>query len=260
MQPKQDGLSGSVTIDFDKIRATRERIMQAGKALNTRRAYQSAWKAFCAWCQQAGREPLPATPETVRDFLTWEITQHLRIGTLQIRTSAIRHFHIEAGHPLPCNASVREYLHNAARELKEEPRGRAALTYDHLCRIAKDLSHPMRPTQVRSRAMILLGFASGWRRSELLALNYRDVTFVPKGLTLWQAFSKTDQTAEGRLVGIEAGKKALTCPVRALRAWLKIRGEWEGPLFVPVRCSGQDDTRASVPARRCAVARCQACD
>jgi integrase len=84
----------------------------------------------------------------------------------------------------------------------------------------------------------VLTFASGWRRSEIASLKLSDVAFVPKGLTLWLGSSKTDQTGQGRLVGIEAGVKPLTCPVRALRAWLKLRGEWEGSLFVAVAGCG----------------------
>jgi integrase len=156
----------------------------------------------------------------------------VRLETLHVRMNTIAHYHREGNHPTPVDDSVRAYLSYARRERKEEPRGRAALTYDHLRRIALDFLSSESPIAIRDRAMILLGFASGWRRSELVSLRLSDISFVPKGVELWLRFSKTDQAGEGRIVGIEAGRKSLTCPVRALRSWLNVRGSWEGPLFV----------------------------
>jgi integrase len=232
MPPPEQGLLFSLgDIDFRAIRATEERILRANVARNTEQAYRSSWKFFRAWCEAAGRIACPASPKTVQDFASWSITEGLRLETVGVRMNAIRYYHCQAGEPSLVDASVRLFLAHAKRELKEERHGKAAITYDHLRRIAAHLGGSS-TLEVRNRAMILLTFASGWRRSEIVRLNLSDVTFVPKGIELWQRWSKTDQTAEGRLVGIEAGTKPLTCPVRALRAWLKIRGTWEGPLFV----------------------------
>ena len=210
--------------------------MQARKALNTRRAYAYGWNSFLAWCAAAERPWLPAEPHTVQDFATWSITQGYRLGTIAIRLSAIAHYHRESGFETPIDAAVRRYLANAKRDLKEEPAGKAALTYELLKQSA--VRFPGTAAGIRNRAMILLTFASGWRRSEIVALRYSDVSFVREGLALWQRSSKTDQTGEGRLVGIERGRRALTCPVRALEAWLETRGRWEGPLFVRMSSNG----------------------
>ena len=95
------------------------------------------------------------------------------------------------------------------------------------------------PFEVRNAAMLLVTFSAGWRRSETSALDLADVSFVPQGLTLWQAYSKSDQTGKGRLVGIDKGKRKRTCPVRALKAWLALRGAWPGPLFTRILNGGR---------------------
>jgi site-specific recombinase XerC len=132
--------------------------------------------------------------------------------------------------PSPVAASVSAFIAKAKRDLKEDPGGKAAVTRFHIIEIAKRLKND--PIQIRNRAMILVTFASGWRRSESTGLLYSDVRFVKEGMTLWLRKSKTDQEGKGRLVGIHSGRSAVACPVRALKAWLKIRGKWDGPLFV----------------------------
>lgn len=205
--------------------------MGASKAANTLRAYASSWKQFERWCREAARASLPASPDTVEDFASWSINERCRLNTVFSRVTAIAHYHQEAGWPSPVDESVRKFLSNARRDLKERPGGKAALTPAQLRKLAKRLSSG-NPVAIRDCAMILLGFAAGWRRTEVVGLDLSDVKFVREGMTLWLRASKTDQTGEGRLVVIQRGKRALTCPVLALRKWLKIRGTWEGPLFV----------------------------
>jgi site-specific recombinase XerD len=225
------------TIDFNEIRKTEARIMRASKAPNTHASYTDSWKAFCAWCQAVEQPSLPAAPGTLRDFLTWSINQGYRLSTVTSRVCAIAHFHKCAGFASPYDASVKSYLVSARRDLREEPAGKLALTYEMLRRIAGRF--PETPVGIRNRTMILIGFASGWRRSELIALRYADVTFVPQGLTLWQRCSKVDQIGEGRLVGITPGTHTLTCPITAMRAWLAVRGDWQGQLFVRANPYGE---------------------
>ena len=151
--------------------------------------------------------------------------------------SAIAHYHLEAGLKSPYDESIQRYLTSARRHLKEGPSGKKALTYELLRKVVQRF--PANTTLgIRNRAMVLLDFASGWRRSEIVALGYSDVRLVPEGLELWQRASKVDQTGEGRLVGIRPGKRRLTCPIRALRAWLEVRGHWRGPLFVRIHRNG----------------------
>jgi site-specific recombinase XerD len=84
---------------------------------------------------------------------------------------------------------------------------------------------------LRDRALLLVGFAGGFRRSELAALDLMDVTDVEEGLKVLIKRSKTDQEAAGRVIGICFGSTPNTCPVRAYRAWVKASGIAEGPIF-----------------------------
>ena len=85
---------------------------------------------------------------------------------------------------------------------------------------------------IRDRAMILLQFACGWRSAEVVSLDLANVRFTSAGLAVTLGASKTDQDgSEGRYVGLPKGQHELTCPVRALRAWVNVRGSEEGPLF-----------------------------
>lgn len=214
-----------------------QRILRAERAANTRLAYAHGWKTFLAWCSAAERSSLPAEPASVKEYAAWSIARGRRLATVCLHMSAISHYHREEGLQTPVDRTVRLFLANARRELREEPGGKAALTYEILRNIATHF--PDTPAGIRNRAMILLQFAAGWRRSEIVALRRSDVHFVPQGLALWQRYSKTDQVGDGRLVGIERGKRSVTCPVRALESWLRVRGEWDGPLFVRFNPRGE---------------------
>lgn len=205
----------------------------AKKTLCTIRAYASGWKSFLSWCAMAGRSPLPASVATVSDYVLWCINEECRLATIGVRLNAISHYHKAEHLPTPVGPEVREIVRMARRLKTEAPGGKAALTYDQLAAITKrfDLSNPV---EVRNKALLLLGFAAGWRRSEIIALQFQHVQMVERGMTLFQARSKVDQESKGRLVGIDYGKRALTCPVRAMQAWIALRGTWNGPLFTRV--------------------------
>jgi integrase len=87
----------------------------------------------------------------------------------------------------------------------------------------------------RDRAIVVLGFATSFRRAELCRLQLSDVSFERRGLAVLLRYSKRDQEGRGRVLGVWAGKRACTDPVRVLRDWLAFRGDWEGPLFCRVQ-------------------------
>ena len=104
----------------------------------------------------------------------------------------------------------------------------------------------------RDRALVLLGFASAFRRSELVDLDVEDCAFGKDGLTVTLRRSKTDQDSAGRKIGIPYGANPETCPVRVVQSWLEQAGITTGPLFrsisrhghvQPGRLSGIDVAR-----------------
>ncbi len=226
-------------IDMARLRHVQGRLMQAKRSHNTERAYAHSWSQFERWCSRAGRRALPATAETVSLFVAWCLEEGYRLKTIRLRLAAIAFQHAHKGHDSPVNEEVRKLLQAAAREKTEEPAGKSALTPAQIRRICDRLQADV-PRDVRDRAILLLGFASGWRRSELAALRLADVKLEPrKGLVLRLRRSKTDQLGQGRVVGIHYGKRKDTCPVRAYEAWLQVRGEWRGPLFTRVNKAGE---------------------
>jgi integrase len=226
--------------------------MRTPKAHNTVKAYAHAWKMFSSWCGEVGLSALPATDETVRNFVMWSLyerTRRYRLNTLKLTLSAISNHHTSAELLSPVTGSVRDLVRNAARDLRERPAGKLALTPGQLRRLCARLENG--PTiDIRDKAMFLMQFAAGWRCSEVLGLDLADVRFTKKGFILYLGASKSDQDgSDGRIVGIDYGKRELTCPVRALRAWLEIRGRWPGPLFTPVSASGHIVERGIVGDR-----------
>ncbi len=229
MHPARRTLLQSQQVDLDAILQSEQRIRAAQKAPGTKEAYFYAWRAFTAWCQIAGVQALPAAPRTVQSFATWCLDHGYRIQTVCIRLNGIADYHRESGFCSPVDASVRKHMANAKRHFKETPGGKQALTTELLRKIMGRFPDTLAGT--RNRSMVLLGFAAGWRRGEVTRLWFSDIRFVPRGLELFLRYSKTDQMAEGRIVGIQPGENSSTCPLLALRTWIGVRGNWEGPLF-----------------------------
>ncbi len=138
--------------------------------------------------------------------------------------------------------SVRDLMRDAARGLQEKSGDKLALTPKQLRRVIAAQEEDT-PTGLRNRAMLLLTFALGWRRNEMASLDLADVTFAENALIVRLGASKTDQEGKGREVRIPAGKREATCPLRLLRAWLRKRGKWPGPLFCGCTKTGVCQTR-----------------
>ncbi|MFB3779045.1 MAG: site-specific integrase [Bryobacteraceae bacterium] len=208
--------------------AAREYIRQA-KAANTVRAYDSDWKHFTAWCEEHGRQALPAAPGTVALYLSALAGTH-KASSITRRLSAISQAHQMAGGEAPAAAAeVRTVLAGIRRAKGTAPRTKAPTLTDDIRRMVAAL--PAGLLGVRDRALLLLGFAGAFRRSELVGLDVSDLEFTTEGLVVSLRHSKTDQEGAGRKVGIPLGSNPGTCPVHALRDWLKVSGIAEGPVF-----------------------------
>jgi integrase len=235
-------------VNLTKLRQEKEKLMQNAKAPNTLKAYRASWKAFEEWCNDNGLQALPAHPETLNNFLTWGAGGEngrqpaYKSETLTLAVSAARHYHLEAELPLPINQRTRDVLSairrkTARRGERKERAGKEPLTVEQLRQICRTLGDT--PIDRRDHAIILLGFASALRRSEIVRLATTQVHFEGSTrMRLWVPWSKTDQEGEGRDVWIPSGKTEYTCPVRAVKRWLAVRGEWPGPLFTRFLWSG----------------------
>jgi len=209
---------------------------QQAKSANTRRAYRSDWADFAGWCQAHGLAALPAAPATIALYLTGA-AERLKPATLTRRLTAISQAHQAAEHPSPTtSAAVRAVASGICRAKGTAQQGKAAAVTDEVRAMVAALP----PTLVgrRDRALLLLGFAGAFRRSELVALDVADVQRTRDGLMVTLRKSKTDQEGVGRRVGIPYGGHPQSCPVRALEDWLAAAGIVAGPLFRGLRNDG----------------------
>lgn len=213
-------------------------LISTAKAENTERSYESDWNAFTGWCKQFGLNPLPASTQTLVLYLT-DQKDKLKVSTLQRRISSISQAHRMAGYkPISTREEPLHTLWQSIRKHKgTAQKGKAPILIDDIRLMLDTLEDSL--IGRRDRALLLLGFAGAFRRSELVGLDIEDLTFHRDGLTVHLRKSKTDQTGEGRLIGIPYGSNSETCPVRALDDWIEGSAIQTGALFRPINKSGE---------------------
>jgi site-specific recombinase XerD len=203
---------------------------KASKAPATQAAYASDFRIFERWCAARGLCALPATAAALCAFLADEATAGRRASTLGRRQAAIRYFHRAAGHESPtADEAVKATLSGIRRTIRAAPVRKRAATSDMVIAMSAT-GTSLR--ELRDCAIILLGFAGAFRRSELVALDVADLEDAPEGLLVAIRRSKTDQEGIGRKVAIPRGE--IACPVGALKAWLEAAAITSGPLFVRI--------------------------
>jgi site-specific recombinase XerD len=204
---------------------------KAEKATATCIAYKTDFAIFEAWCAERLTSTLPAAPEAVCAFLAFEADRGIRPSTLSRRVAAIRYAHRLAGlEPPTDDERVRAVMRGIRRRLGTAPHKKTPVTSDRIVAMAPVASE--RLSQFRDRALLLLGFASAMRRSELVALDIEDIEFVSEGLRVTIRNSKTDQEGYGAVIAIPHGSVA--CPVAALTAWIEAAPITAGPIFRPM--------------------------
>jgi integrase len=211
--------------------------IQASKADNTLRGYRADWGDFCAWSEFRGLCPLPASPDGVAGYIA-QCAPHLKPGSIQRRLNAIAEAHKAASLASPTqSAIVRNTMKGIRRTFGTAPVQKApALTVD--VRAMADAAEGGL-IGARDQAIVLLGFAGAFRRSELTGLDLEDCAFGRDGLTITLRKSKTDQEALGRKIGIPYGSNPETCPVRTVQAWLELAAIPGGPLFRSINRHGR---------------------
>ena len=206
-------------------------MVEASIADNTRRAYRSDLDHFAAW-----GGTLPAEPAHVATYLAAH-AETLSVATLVRRIATISKAHEARGLPNPCRSEiVRATLRGIKRIRGIAHREAKPLLQDDLFRVLDVMGEGVK--DVRDRALLLSGFAGGFRRSEIVGLNCDDIECVRQGVIIMLRRSKTDQEGAGRKVGIPFGRTRL-CPVLALERWITVSGIEAGPIFRPVDRHGR---------------------
>lgn len=215
---------------LDDLRAREREIAEHTKAKATKVAYQSDWKKFCAWTDSVDLQPFPAESDTIRLYIVWLDKTGCKPSTIKRALTSISQAHKLGKVPSPIDDTVRETAKGIYRLRGLMVEKKSALTLDKLSRILDNLGTDF--IARRDRALILTGWTGALRRSEIVALDVSDVSDDNDGLILTIRRSKTDQSGQGRQVGLPfIDSEPKFCAVRALRKWIKIAQITEGPLF-----------------------------
>jgi site-specific recombinase XerD len=213
---------------------------RAEKAAATRRAYRSDFALFRSWCEAKRVPALPAAPKAVAAFLATEANRGAKVATISRRLAAIRYAHKLAGHEPPTNSeAVKATLRGIRRTAGSARARKAPATADKVLAMVAEAGTD--PKGIRDRAILLLGFAGAFRRSELVALNVADLDFCDDGIRVTIRKSKTDQEGLGVTIAIAPG--FIACPIDAVRAWIRAAGISNGALFRSVTRAGKISPR-----------------
>lgn len=209
----------------------------------TRRAYAADWADFASWCAEFGLASLPAEPATVARYAAALDARGLKVATIRRRLAAITVAHRARDLEPPARALVvRKVMTGITRRQGAAQDAKAPVLPDDLRAMVAELDDS--PRGLRDKALLLLGFAGAFRRSELVALQVEDLQLRREGLVVTIRRSKTDQEGAGVQLGIPKGRDRGLCPVRAVDAWLKAAQLAEGPLFRPIDRHGRIKPKA----------------
>ena len=199
--------------------------LQSSKANNTVRAYKSDFKDFGLFCAQNGFKSLPSEPKIVSLYLTYLSTKDAKMSTLKRRLVSIGVIHRLKGHYLDTkHPSIIENIMGIKRRKGSIQKGKKPILISHLKQLIDviDKQDNEDIKKLRDRSIILIGFSGGFRRNEIVSLDYDDLDFVEEGLKIQIRRSKTDQFGEGLVKALPYFDNSRYCPVVSLKNWINI--------------------------------------
>jgi len=219
--------------DLKKLHEDTLRNLKSSKANNTLRAYKSDFKDFGFFCAKHGFKSMPTDPKIVSLYLTY-LSKNSKVSTLRRRIVSIGIVHKLKGHYLDAKHPVIiENLMGIKRQKGSAQIGKKPILISHLKSIINVINEQKidEVKKHRDKTIILVGFGGGFRRTELISIDYDDVEFVPEGVKIIIRRSKTDQFGEGMVKGLPYFEKEKYCPVINLKNWLKVSKIKSGPIF-----------------------------
>jgi site-specific recombinase XerD len=196
----------------------------ASKSLNTLKAYRSDFLDFKNFCTKFGFPILPTDPKSVSLYIT-QLSQTSKFSTIKRRLASINVVHRIKGHHLDSkHPIIKENLEGIKRKIGIYQNGKKPLLISNLYNII-DLIEQYKVNKylisVRDKAIILIGFSGGFRRSEIVNLEKKDLEFVDEGLKIRVTKSKNDQYGEGMIKAIPYFNNRKYCPIIAIQDWLQ---------------------------------------
>ena len=208
--------------------------LQSSKANNTVRAYKSDFDDFRLFCAQNGFKALPSEPKIVSLYLTHLSTKNIKMSTLKRRLVSIGVIHKLKGQYLDTkHPSIIENIMGIKRRKGSIQKGKKPLLINDLKQIINVIDEDKEEEikKFRDRSILLIGFSGGFRRNEIISLDYDDLDFVTEGLKINLKRSKTDQFGEGSVKGLPYFDNSQYCPVISLKKWIEVSNIGSGPLF-----------------------------
>ena len=208
--------------------------LKSSKAINTIRAYRSDFKDFSAFCSKNGLKYLPTDAKIVSLYITFLSSKNIKISTLKRRLVSISMIHKLKGHYLDNkHPIIIENLMGIKRKRGSFQNGKKPILINQLKAIIDviDNNNADQIKKIRDKTIILIGFSGGFRRTELVSIDFEDVEFVSEGVKIAIKRSKTDQYGEGTLKGLPYFNNHNYCPVLHLKKWLEFSKIKSGAIF-----------------------------
>ena len=211
-----------LTTEIKKLEIETLDNLRMSKAKNTIRAYKSDFNDFILFCNKHGMKSMPTNPKILSLYFT-HLSKKSRYSTLKRRLASIKVMHKYKGHYLDTkHPIIVENLLGIKRQIGIYQKAKKPLLFNDLKRIVKQIDNSKTNDfkKKRDKALILVGFAGGFRRSELVAILKDDIEFVNEGVKIFVKKSKSDQSGEGMVKAIPSFKFKEYCPVENLRIWM----------------------------------------
>ena len=223
----------NLVTDLKSLEIETLRNLKNSKSSNTLRAYESDYRDFSSFCIKNNFQPLPTNPKILALYLT-HLSQTCKFSTLKRRIASISIIHKLKGHYIDTkHPIIMENLLGIKRQKGSNQKAKKPILINDLKQIIDVISglKIKELRKIRDKALILTGFAGGFRRSELVAIEYEDIEFVREGVKIFVKRSKTDQSGEGMTKAIPSFDNVLYCPVTNLQNWTTNNPVKKGKVF-----------------------------
>ncbi len=225
----------NIVTDLKALEGETIKNLKNSKAKNTVRAYKSDFQDFGLFCLKNGFKNLPTQPKIVSLYLTYLSGKEVKISTIKRRLVSIgvihkiKGFYLDTKHPI-----IIENLMGIKRRKGINQKAKKPLLINNLKNIIDVINKENAPDikKLRNKALLLIGFAGGFRRNELVSLNFEDIEFVFEGVKITLQKSKTDQFGEGFVKGVPHFENSIYCPVNSLKRWINFSKIRKGPIFI----------------------------
>ena len=207
--------------------------LRNSKSANTLRAYQSDYNDFSLFCSKNGFQTMPTQPKILALYLT-HLSSYSKYSTLKRRLASISILHKTKGHYIDTkHPIIMENLMGIKRLNGSNQKGKKPLLINDL-KVLIEAIHQSKEKdfrKTRDKALVLIGFSGGFRRSELVDVEYEDIEFVSEGVKIFVKRSKTDQSGEGMTKAIPYFDNINFCPVKSLKNWIEVSELKKGKVF-----------------------------